>query len=229
MASELAERLAACRKAVGLSQTDVAAALNISRQSVSKWERGDTAPSEELFAALASLYGVTPEHLRGEPPAEEEAAPADTPAPADESAPAPEEAPEEVPAPAPEEASGEAPAEDSNPAPEEAQGGDGNPKPAPQKAQSGDNDPKPAPQKAQSGDNTPKPTPKKAPTTKKKAKKSRPSAPPFRTVADVDPNEMAYVYVDKNDGKWRTLLPFFAALPLCAGVFALVIRHKFKK
>lgn len=215
MASELAERLAACRKAVGLSQTDVAAALNISRQSVSKWERGDTAPSEELFAALASLYGVTPEHLRGEPPAEEEAAPADTPAPADESAPAPEEAPEEVPAPAPEEASGEAPAEDSNPAPEEAQGGDGNPKPAPQKAQD--------------GDNTPKSAPKKAPTTKKKAKKSRPSAPPFRTVADVGPNEMAYVYIDKNDGKWRTLLPFFAALPLCAGVFALVIRHKFKK
>lgn len=262
MASELAERLAACRKVAGLSQTDVAAALKVSRQSVSKWERGDTTPSEELVAALASLYGVAPESLRGDLPAEPEA----VDAPADESATAPENAQdgESDTALSPEKAqdgesdsipSPEKAQEDSNstPSSEKAQE-DSDPIPSPEKAQDGDSNPIPSPEKTQEEDSDPIPSPEKTPLTKKKTKKEpgrrklrlvsehknlrtakekkeprHPSAPPFRTVADVGPNEMAYVYIDKNDGKWRTLLPFFAALPLCAGVFALVIRHKFKQ
>lgn len=54
-----AERLTALRKQKGLSQAQLAEALDVSRQAVSRWEVGATLPSTENLLALRDLYGVT--------------------------------------------------------------------------------------------------------------------------------------------------------------------------
>jgi len=51
---------------------------------------------------------------------------------------------------------------------------------------------------------------------------------PFRTISDIGPNDPAYVFVGKNDGKIRTVLPFLAAIPICATALALMLRKKKK-
>ena len=50
--------------------------------------------------------------------------------------------------------------------------------------------------------------------------------PPFCTISDVGPNDPAYVYVDEDDNKLRTALPLLAALPLAAAALALIFRKK---
>ena len=61
----IAENLKALRKRKDLTQEEVAEMLNVSPQSVSKWERGDTLPDITLLPALANLYKVTVETLIG--------------------------------------------------------------------------------------------------------------------------------------------------------------------
>lgn len=59
----------------GLSQGDLAEALNVSRQSISKWETGSATPDLDKLLALCDLFGVTLDELvRGEV-AEEPTAP----------------------------------------------------------------------------------------------------------------------------------------------------------
>ena len=59
----------------GLSQGDLAEALDVSRQSVSKWETGGATPDLDKLLALCDLFGVTLDELvRGEV-AEEPTAP----------------------------------------------------------------------------------------------------------------------------------------------------------
>lgn len=55
---ELKEKLAALRVEKGLSQTDVAEALDISRQAISRWESGTAVPSMENLMKLSRLYNV---------------------------------------------------------------------------------------------------------------------------------------------------------------------------
>lgn len=55
---ELHERLTALRKKKGLSQLALAEALDVSRQAVSKWESGRSAPSTENLLRLSGIYGV---------------------------------------------------------------------------------------------------------------------------------------------------------------------------
>ena len=55
----LCEKLTQARKAAGLTQADVAAKLNVSRQAVSRWESGQSKPSTEKLLALAKIYGVS--------------------------------------------------------------------------------------------------------------------------------------------------------------------------
>ena len=55
----VAERLIALRKNKGLSQQDLAKVLSVSRQSISKWERGEAYPDLNNLIALSSLYGLT--------------------------------------------------------------------------------------------------------------------------------------------------------------------------
>ena len=59
----LCEKLTQARKAAGLTQADVAAKLNVSRQAVSRWESGQSKPSTEKLLALGVLYGVSIDQL----------------------------------------------------------------------------------------------------------------------------------------------------------------------
>ena len=59
----LGEKLTQARKAAGLTQADVAAKMNVSRQAVSRWESGQSKPSTERLLALGELYGVSIDQL----------------------------------------------------------------------------------------------------------------------------------------------------------------------
>ena len=63
MTTEIANRLSALRKSHGLSQEALASALTVSRQAVSKWERGETSPDTDNIIALARLYGISLDEL----------------------------------------------------------------------------------------------------------------------------------------------------------------------
>lgn len=47
------------RKQNGFTQEQVAERLNVSRQAVAKWERGETLPDIESCIALAEMYGTS--------------------------------------------------------------------------------------------------------------------------------------------------------------------------
>ncbi len=55
------------RKKAGLSQNDVADRLFVTRQAVSRWERGETVPETETLLALSRLFGVSINTLLGSP------------------------------------------------------------------------------------------------------------------------------------------------------------------
>lgn len=59
----LSERLVELRKERNLSQLELAEALNVSRQSISLWEKGSTAPSLDKLPLLAEFYGITIDEL----------------------------------------------------------------------------------------------------------------------------------------------------------------------
>lgn len=59
----LGEKLTQARKAAGLTQADVAAKLNVSRQAVSRWESRQSKPSTEKLLALGELYGISIDQL----------------------------------------------------------------------------------------------------------------------------------------------------------------------
>jgi transcriptional regulator with XRE-family HTH domain len=59
----LPERLMKLRKASNLSQEEVAEKLEVTRQTVSKWETGQSSPDLDKVLPLCSLYGVTPDEL----------------------------------------------------------------------------------------------------------------------------------------------------------------------
>jgi len=60
---EKRNNLICLRERQGMTQKDVAAALNVSRQAVSQWERDLSMPSTEKLLALSQLFGVTVEEL----------------------------------------------------------------------------------------------------------------------------------------------------------------------
>ena len=57
------ENLMRSRKKSGLSQEEVAAKLGISRQTVSKWELGETLPDIQQAKKLSTLYHITLDEL----------------------------------------------------------------------------------------------------------------------------------------------------------------------
>lgn len=68
----LCERLATLRGQQGLTQGELAQKVGVTRQAVSKWERGVIAPSTVNLIALGRLYGVPLDELvNGEPQSEE--------------------------------------------------------------------------------------------------------------------------------------------------------------
>lgn len=59
----LGEKLLYLRKKAGLSQEDVAEKLSVSRQTVSKWETGQTVPELIKAKLLSQLYNVSYDYL----------------------------------------------------------------------------------------------------------------------------------------------------------------------
>lgn len=59
----LTEKLILLRKQKGLTQMDLAERLDVSRQAVSRWEVGSSAPSTDNLKVLSELYGVTVDYL----------------------------------------------------------------------------------------------------------------------------------------------------------------------
>ena len=60
---QLSNRLTALRRERGYSQEGLAAALGVSRQAVSKWERGESSPDTDNLIALAQLYQISLDEL----------------------------------------------------------------------------------------------------------------------------------------------------------------------
>lgn len=56
-------RLYQLRKQKGLSQEELANRLNVSRQTVSKWEVGDSTPDMEKLIAISDLFDVSLDKL----------------------------------------------------------------------------------------------------------------------------------------------------------------------
>lgn len=53
------EKLIKLRKASGLSQEELADKLNVARQTVSKWELGETTPEMNKLVELSDLFNVS--------------------------------------------------------------------------------------------------------------------------------------------------------------------------
>lgn len=75
----LAERIFALRTQRGLSQEELAEQLGVSRQSVSKWETGQSVPDLDKLIKLADLFGVTLDELARDTPEQGEGASAQEP------------------------------------------------------------------------------------------------------------------------------------------------------
>lgn len=69
----LAEKIMNLRKKNGWSQEDLAEKLNISRQSVSKWESGTSIPDIDKILSLSALFGVSTDYLLRDELEEEQA------------------------------------------------------------------------------------------------------------------------------------------------------------
>ena len=54
----LGEKILSLRTARDMSQDDLAEKLEVSRQSVSKWETGQSTPDLDKIIRLADLFGV---------------------------------------------------------------------------------------------------------------------------------------------------------------------------
>ncbi len=60
---DFAEKLLTLRKARGLTQEQLAEKLEVSRQSVSKWESGQAVPELEKIVAMSTVFDVTTDYL----------------------------------------------------------------------------------------------------------------------------------------------------------------------
>lgn len=65
----LQENILALRRKAGLSQEQLAEQLEVTRQTISKWEGGHSMPDLEKLQAMCRVFGVTLDELTGtEPP-----------------------------------------------------------------------------------------------------------------------------------------------------------------
>ncbi len=60
---EFHDKLYQLRKQKGLSQEELANRLNVSRQTVSKWELGDSTPDMEKLTAISNLFAISLDEL----------------------------------------------------------------------------------------------------------------------------------------------------------------------
>lgn len=69
---ELGSLICSRRKARGLTQEQLAEAVGVARQTVSKWETGETVPDAESLGKLASVLGFSVDRALGLEPEEDE-------------------------------------------------------------------------------------------------------------------------------------------------------------
>lgn len=62
---KFAEQLTSLRKQAGMSQEDLAEKLQLTRQTISKWETGASTPDLELLVQLAEVFDVSVDSLLG--------------------------------------------------------------------------------------------------------------------------------------------------------------------
>lgn len=60
---DFSEKLLTLRKANNLTQEQLAEKLDVSRQSVSKWESGQATPELDKIVALSAIFDVTTDYL----------------------------------------------------------------------------------------------------------------------------------------------------------------------
>lgn len=60
---KIAEQICRLRTAAGLSQGDLAEKLEVSRQSISKWETGASIPEIDKLVKMSELFGITLDEL----------------------------------------------------------------------------------------------------------------------------------------------------------------------
>lgn len=60
------EKLIKLRKAAGLSQEELGNKLNVARQTVSKWELGETTPEMDKLVELSNLFNVSMDEMAKE-------------------------------------------------------------------------------------------------------------------------------------------------------------------
>ena len=61
----IAERIKNLRMQCGMTQSDLAKRLNITRSSVNAWEMGISIPSTQFVVELAQLFRVSSDYLLG--------------------------------------------------------------------------------------------------------------------------------------------------------------------
>ena len=59
----ISQKILLQRKKKGISQEDLANALNVSRQAVSKWESSQSVPDMYKIVALSSYFNITTDYL----------------------------------------------------------------------------------------------------------------------------------------------------------------------
>lgn len=57
------EKLISLRKSKGLSQEELGAELNVTRQTISKWESGQSYPDFQRLVLLSDFFGLTLDEL----------------------------------------------------------------------------------------------------------------------------------------------------------------------
>lgn len=60
---DFSEKLLTLRKANDLTQEQLAEKLDVSRQSISKWESGQATPELEKIVAMSTVFNVTTDYL----------------------------------------------------------------------------------------------------------------------------------------------------------------------
>jgi transcriptional regulator with XRE-family HTH domain len=67
---ELSNRISGWRRAKGLSQREVAEAVEVGVPAVSMWESGKTSPTQQNLERLVAFYGLTMAEFYGRVPRE---------------------------------------------------------------------------------------------------------------------------------------------------------------
>lgn len=65
--SEIAEKISQLRALARMTQADLAERLDVSRQTVSKWELGTAQPELDKVVALSEVFGVSTDWLLKDP------------------------------------------------------------------------------------------------------------------------------------------------------------------